>query len=193
MRLVILTALALVFAFSIAAAQSSSRDGKRDKPEEKAEKNDSPKKEMPREKEHRKEHRKATIICATSDSCPIEFVSPSASLAVTPRTHNFGTVTIGTSQEVTVTIENTGTGLMTVNSIDIAGDKSAFTFNDKGSDLCSLKGQSLGAKSRCYLKVIFKPKNSSSFETKMMIRSSDAGTSPIEVVITGRGAVSEED
>lgn len=108
---------------------------------------------------------------------------PAPAIAVTPPSFDFGNVNIGSPRQSTFTITNTGTALLTVNSISVsAGDFALDTssFPNPPFDINAGDGQAF--------QISFAPTVVGLRQATVTI-TSNATTSPTAVNVTGTGAV----
>ena len=111
---------------------------------------------------------------------------PVQDISVLPTEVSFN-VSVGSSSPAqTVTIENIGTGDLSINTITITGtDSSEFSIQN---DNCS--GQTLTSSGNCTVEVIFSPASSGEKSASLTIPSDDPDTSSAEVSLTGNPSIS---
>ncbi len=110
-------------------------------------------------------------------SVQVNVVASGPVVSLTPTSLNFGTVTVGsTSTPQTVTLKNTGTATLTLNSIATSGDYAQ-------SNVC---GSSLAPGASCTISVTFTPTTTGTRSGALTV-SDNAPGSPHTVSLTGTG------
>jgi hypothetical protein len=104
---------------------------------------------------------------------------------VAPKSVSFGSSGVGKPIEQTVTIANSGTEYLVVDSAEIAGRKEVFAVGD---DEECLEKTGIAPGSECQLTVIFTPTSPGSYAGFLEIEHS-AEDSPSRVALNGEGVL----
>jgi hypothetical protein len=103
-------------------------------------------------------------------------------VSVSPASLNFWSHTVGTTTTNSVTLNNRGTGPLTVNKVTLSGTNLA---DFSQSNNC---GSSLAAGATCTISVTFKPKATGTRTATLSVYDNDSdSTSPQTVSLTGTG------
>ncbi len=109
-----------------------------------------------------------------------------ANIAVTPVSHDFGSVDVGsTSTPQTITINNTGTADLVVSSIALTGTDAAEF--DVATGTCSSLSPTIAAASDCTIEVTLSPTSTGVKSAALSIASNDGDTPNLSVTISGSG------
>lgn len=133
--------------------------------------------------------RSGTVEIQTDGATSLEYISllgastPSP-LTFTPATLTFGTVNVGASSQLTVTVTNTSATPITFNGVTASGDYTV------GRGTCPANGATLAAGSSCVLSVTFKP-TTTGVRTGTLSLYSDATQLPLTVALTGNAVASQ--
>ncbi len=112
--------------------------------------------------------------------------SPTPDISVLPMSHNFGSVTVGsTSSAQTFTISNTGTADLDIGTIALTGTN-AFEFS-KRNDTCS--GQTVASNGNCTFDVVFSPTSAGAKSANLVIPSNDYEKPIVNVSLIGTGVL----
>ncbi len=104
-----------------------------------------------------------------------------AGVSLSPTSFNFGTVARRSSATTTFTLNNSGTSLLTINSIRISGgNANQFSIPSR---TC---GNSLGVGASCTINVRFSPTNRGTFNATLQV-TDNAPNSPQTAALTGTG------
>ena len=107
-----------------------------------------------------------------------------AGLDVEPRSHDFGSVRVGSqSAPRRFTVNSAGTGNLVIGTVSITGD-GANSFM-KASDDCS--GQTVAPANSCTLDVVFKPSTLGTKTATLSVPSNDPEGGPDVATLTGNG------
>ena len=129
----------------------------------------------------------AALEISSDSATTLEFISlestgTPATLTLTPAALNFGTLTVGSSATLPVTVSNSGSSAATFTSIMATGAYSA-----GGS--CPGAGGTLAAGASCTVQVTFTPTSSASFQGTLSVATS-ATNLPLTASLTGVGTQS---
>ena len=108
------------------------------------------------------------------------FTAPKSKISVSPTTLSFGEVTLAEKQTRSITITNTGTGDLMLETVSLGGPN-ASQFNIVGG--CT--GQVLSASGSCQFNVEFLPTSAGTKTTTLTVRSDDPDTPEVTVNIAG--------
>ena len=133
--------------------------------------------------------RMGTLEIATDASTALEFVtligtSDSSPLTFSPLALDFGTVNVGASDVLTVSVTNNTATPITFTGLAASGDYSA------AHGTCPAAGSSLAAGVTCALQVTFTPTVAGTRAGTLSL-SSDATTLPLTVALTGNAIVAK--
>jgi photosystem II stability/assembly factor-like uncharacterized protein len=110
-------------------------------------------------------------------------------LQISPASHAFGQVSVGTTASQTFTITNSGTDELSLGTLEISGaDQAAFTIIN---DDCS--GQTLAAMASATVAVQFSPQRIGAHQANLQIPSDDPLAAQTQVPLTGEGQDSADD
>ena len=130
--------------------------------------------------------RTANLAITTNDpqlpvaNVPLTGTGTAGLAALSPTTHNFGTVKSGqTSAVFTFTLNNTGTASLSLNTINITGSPLVFTF----ARTC---GSTLAAGASCQINVKFAPHNPGNYTNTLVVNTAAPGNN-VQATLTGTG------
>ena len=131
--------------------------------------------------------RVASLEISSTAAASLDFVSlvttsSNSPLSLAPNSLSFGTVLLGNSVSLPVTLTNTGSSPINFNSITATGD-----YATSGS--CPSPGQMLAANSSCTVQVTFTP-GATGTRTGTLNIATSVSTNPLAVPLTGLGAQS---
>lgn len=119
---------------------------------------------------------------STDGSITIEAAAADESeLAVTPSSHDFGTINVGDSDSTTFTAENVGDADLEITDVSIDGD-GQFTIT---GDNCN--GETLSVGDTCDVEVTFSPDSEDTFNAEITFESDADNNGTIVVQVTGEG------
>ena len=129
----------------------------------------------------------AALEISSDSATPLEFISllstaAPATLTLSTSALSFGSLAVGVTATLPVTLTNTGTSAATINSITVTG---AYTVG--GS--CPAPGATLAAGAACTVQVTFTPTSSATFNGTLSVATS-ATNLPITAALTGVGTQS---
>jgi hypothetical protein len=127
--------------------------------------------------------RSGTLEILSDAGTSLEFVSligtsQASALTLSPASLNFGTVNVGGTDALSVTVTNTGTAAVTFLGLTASGDYSV------ASGLCPAIGSTLPAGASCTLTVTFTP-TATGTRTGTLSLASDATQLPLTVLLSG--------
>jgi Zn-dependent metalloprotease len=111
------------------------------------------------------------------------YTPPVSEISVSPKTLSFGEVKLAEKQTRSITITNTGTGGLLLETVSLTGPN-ASQFNIVGG--CA--GQVLSSSGSCQFQIEFLPTSAGAKSTTLTVRSDDPGTPEVTVSIAGTGA-----
>ena len=111
------------------------------------------------------------------------FVPPEANISVSPESLPFEDVFVGNSSDAALTISNTGTANLKINTVSITGtDASEFSIV---GGACT--GQTLPPSGTCTVNVVFSPTSGGAKSATFSVQSDDPDTQVFDVQISGIG------
>ncbi|MFN3480867.1 MAG: SBBP repeat-containing protein, partial [Thermodesulfovibrionales bacterium] len=126
----------------------------------------------------------AQVTMDADKSCTATFNLAFPNISVSPTSHNFGTVNVGTdSTPQTFTISNTGTGNLAIGTIIFTGSNPSQFI--KQNDNCS--DQTVAPSGSCTLEAIFSPLSQGIKGANLSIPSNDPDTPTLNVPLSGTG------
>jgi FtsP/CotA-like multicopper oxidase with cupredoxin domain len=136
--------------------------------------------------------RTATLVITSSNPTPLSVTLNGTGIApvitATPIPVTFGSVTVGTtSAPQTLTIKNTGTANLVLNSIGLSGGN-ATEFGL--TNACAIGGAGLIPQANCTVTMTFKPGAMGNRSTTLIINSSDPATPVLNIGVSGFGTQS---
>ncbi len=127
------------------------------------------------------------VIVAGYDTSSVSFlldINPSPpNISVDPLSLDFGSVSVGGSRSLVVTVRNTGGSPLTIDSIQVSGDP---FFVDSSASTCQ-NGTSVPQNSSCSLTVVFRPTSSGSFYGTLNVQSNDPDSPFVFIELKGSG------
>jgi hypothetical protein len=131
--------------------------------------------------------RTGTLEITTDASTALDFVSligtsSAAPMTLSPTALDFGSVNVGSSGELTVTVTNNNATATIFTGLTASGDYSVGVGN------CPANGSALAANASCVLQVTFTP-TAAGTRTGTLSLSTNATTLPLTVSLTGIGAL----
>jgi len=111
------------------------------------------------------------------------FVPPEANISVSPESLPFEDVFVGNSSDAALTISNTGTANLKINTVSITGT-GASEFSIVGG---ACTGQTLPPSGTCTVNVVFSPTSGGAKSATFSVQSDDPDTQVFDVQISGIG------
>ena len=109
-------------------------------------------------------------------------------IGVEPTTLSFGSVQVGQTKDLEVTISSKGTGNLTLSGIEISGTSDRFSVDvTGGANPCNSSNVILAAGNSCTVVVTFSPTNLVSQTGSLDITSNDPDTTTTQVPLSGTG------
>ncbi|MCG8394458.1 MAG: choice-of-anchor D domain-containing protein [Pseudomonadales bacterium] len=123
---------------------------------------------------------------ATVELMGVSVVQTEADIAVDPQSVNFGSVTVGSSADSTLSILNEGTAALNINSVSVGGANASEFIQDHQ---CA----TIAAGESCDVDLTFTPAGEGAKDATLTIQSSDPDEASVDVPLSGSGISNNDD